>query len=116
MEISCSKHQLNYVNDFGKRWEHVLELEKILPEEEGKSYPVCLDGDLACPPEDCGDLWSYEDKLRVLNDKDHPDHDEVMEWMGKDWDTELFDCEETNDFLPSDADQTDEILRTTMKS
>ncbi len=70
MEISWSKHQFTYVYDFGERWEHVLKLEKILPEEEGKSYHVCLDADLACPSEDCYGLWNSEDKLRFLNDKD----------------------------------------------
>jgi len=108
--ITKVKSKFTYVYDFGDHWDHEIELEKILPEEEGKSYPLCLDGDRACPPEDCGGLWDYEYKLRILNDKDHPDHNEVMEWMGKDWDAELFDCEETNAFLQSDADQTDEFF------
>jgi hypothetical protein len=43
-----------YEYDFGDRWEHELLVEKILPRDEGKRYPVCLTGKRACPPEDCG--------------------------------------------------------------
>jgi hypothetical protein len=36
--------------DFGDSWEHERLVEKVLPLDEGKRYPVCLTGKGACPP------------------------------------------------------------------
>jgi len=50
-----------YIYDFGDGWEHTIVLEKILPGEKAIKYPICLDGQRACPPEDCGSIPGYED-------------------------------------------------------
>jgi hypothetical protein len=50
-----------YVYDFGDDWEHIVVLEAICPREADQSYPVCLKGKRACPPEDCGGVWGYQD-------------------------------------------------------
>jgi hypothetical protein len=50
-----------YIYDFGDDWIHELLLEKIIPCREGVTYPVCLAGKMACPPEDCGGTWGYGD-------------------------------------------------------
>ena len=42
-----------YVYDFGDHWEHALEVEAVEPAND-RILPVCIDGDLNCPPEDCG--------------------------------------------------------------
>lgn len=52
-----------YVYDFGDNWEHALRLERILPRESGVRYPVCIAGRRACPPEDCGGVWGYQELL-----------------------------------------------------
>jgi hypothetical protein len=52
--VRGEKSKLLYEYDFGDSWEHELLVEKILPLEEGKRYPICLTGKRACPPEDCG--------------------------------------------------------------
>ncbi len=46
-----------YVYDFGDDWRHNVVVEQVLPAEEGAQYPVCLSGEHACPPEDCGGVW-----------------------------------------------------------
>ena len=53
-------------------------------------------GRAAAPPDDSGGIWGYEDKLSVLADEDHPEHEEISEWMGKDIDPEFFDIAEIN--------------------
>ena len=39
-----------YEYDFGDSWEHELLVEKMLPLEEGKRYPICLTGKRAVLP------------------------------------------------------------------
>ena len=83
-----------YVYDFGDDWEHEVKLEKILPAEEGRKYPVCTAGKRACPPEDCGGPWGYEDMLEVLADPKHERYAEIFEWVGGEFDPEEFDPDE----------------------
>jgi hypothetical protein len=49
-----------YLYDYlGDNWDHSITLEQILDREDGTSYPLCLDGMRACPPEDCGGVEGY---------------------------------------------------------
>jgi Plasmid pRiA4b ORF-3-like protein len=48
-----------YEYDFTDGWEHDVRLEQILPIEPGRSYPVCIGGRRAMPPEDCGGPWAF---------------------------------------------------------
>jgi pRiA4b ORF-3-like protein len=61
-------HRFTYTYDFGDDWEHAVAIEKIEPALEGAVYPVCIAGKRACPPEDCGGPWGYQDLLQVLVD------------------------------------------------
>ena len=88
-----------YLYDFGDGWEHTVVLEKILEPDPGAKYPVCLTGKRSCPPEDCGGPWGYEDKLRVLSDPEDEEHEDIVEWMGENFDPEKFDCEAVNQRL-----------------
>ncbi len=85
-----------YEYDFGDGWEHVIQVEAVLPVEEGRQYPVCVEGKRACPPEDIGGVWGYEDFLEAISNPEHPEHDEMLEWYGEDFDPEFFDVEEVN--------------------
>jgi Plasmid pRiA4b ORF-3-like protein len=49
--------KLRYTYDFGDDWRHDVKLEEFLPEEPGVTYPFCLAGNGACPPDDCGGAW-----------------------------------------------------------
>src|SRR3989344_5149317 len=48
------KQKFGYVYDFGDYWEHILTVEKILDGKSVVLVPVCLEGERACPTEDCG--------------------------------------------------------------
>ena len=58
--------------------DHELRIEKVLPFEAGKRYPVCLTGKRACPPEDCGGIWGYAGFLDAIHDPQHPEHEEMV--------------------------------------
>lgn len=82
-----------YVYDFGDNWEHKVELEKILP-RENIDYPVCIKGKRACPPEDCGGIWGYAEFLKIISDPGHEEYEDMMEWIGGEFDSEHFDVSE----------------------
>jgi hypothetical protein len=91
--------KFNYEYDFGDSWEHIVLVEAILPIEKGKKYPVCLDGKRACPPEDIGGVWGYGDFLKAFANPKHPDHDDIVEELGEDFDPDIFDLEDVNSIL-----------------
>lgn len=43
-----------YEYDFVDLWQHQIRFESVAPIEGKKSYPVCIAGACASPPEDCG--------------------------------------------------------------
>ncbi len=88
--------KFTYEYDFGDDWLHDIVVEKILPAVEGRHYPVCLKGKRACPPEDCGGVWGYASFLEAIRDPSHPEHDDMLEWAGGDFDPEAFDVETVN--------------------
>ena len=54
-------------------------------------YPQCIEGESACPPEDCGGIPGYEDLLEAISDPDHEEHESILEWVGGKFDSEAFD-------------------------
>ena len=82
--------EAEYEYDFGDGWEHEVTLEKILPRKSKASYPLCLAGERACPPEDCGGPPGYEDLLTTLVDPNHEDHQSTLAWLGRSFDPERF--------------------------
>ncbi len=43
----------------GSCWHHEIRLERVLPLDPEKTYPVCTGGARDCPREDCGGPWGY---------------------------------------------------------
>ena len=66
-------------------------MEKILPWDEGKRYPLCLAAKRACPPEDCGGIWEYAGFLAAMRAPQHPEHEAMLEWVGGEFDPAIFD-------------------------
>ena len=48
------------------------------------------------PPEDCGGAPGYYNLLEILTDPENPEHAEMKEWVGEDYDPEFFSVEECN--------------------
>lgn len=81
---------LSYVYDFGDEWEHRLILTNIRQGEPGIGYPRYVAGERNAPPEDCGGIPGFYDKLGIADDPSHPDHDEIKAWLD-DYDANTFD-------------------------
>lgn len=89
--------RVDYEYDFGDGWRHRVVVEAELP-HAGEAR--CLAGRRACPPEDCGGPWGYEELLVALADPGHEQHEELRQWVG--------DCFAAGDF---DLALTDGLLR-----
>lgn len=83
--------KLRYEYDFGDGWEHQVTLEKRLDPEPGVKYPRCVGGENACPPENCGGVWGFYEMLEAIKDPANERHEELLEWLGGDFDPSEFD-------------------------
>ena len=92
--FSKENQSANYIYDFGDNWEHKIILEKILPKKNNITYPLCVKGERACPPEDCGGTYGYEDFLKIIRDPDDEQHERMLEWIGGEFDSEHFNPKE----------------------
>jgi hypothetical protein len=91
--------KFRYTYDMGDTWEHLIQMEKMLAPEVGALYPRCIEGKRACPPEDCGGPWGYGGFLEAIQNPKHERHEELLEWVGGDFDPEAFDIEAVNEEL-----------------
>jgi hypothetical protein len=83
-----------YVYDYGDDWVHEVKLEKILPSIDDIQYPICIAGKRECPPEDCGGPPGYEEFLEAIMDPKHERHEELLDWVGGEFDPEYFNKDE----------------------
>ncbi len=97
--ILKEKQKFYYEYDFGDGWEHTIILEKILPKDSNMKYPVCIDGKRRCPPEDCGGVGGYEDLLEIIKDPKNDGYDEMMDWLGDEFNPEEFEIDIINEML-----------------
>jgi hypothetical protein len=97
--VARPKAKFVYEYDFGDSWQHEVVLEKILPLDPQTRYPVCIEGKRACPPEDCGGVWGYESFVEAVQNPNHPEHEEMLEWIGGKFDPEAFDLKAVNRVL-----------------
>jgi hypothetical protein len=97
--LCFEKDKIKYEYDFGDGWVHNILLEKILPFDKNIELPSCIGGKRNCPPEDCGGIWGYEDLLAIISNPKHEEYDEMVEWLGEDFDPEYFDIGQINQML-----------------
>lgn len=92
----------NYEYDFGDSWLHKIQLEQIHPVEKDQTYPICLKGERACPPEDCGGADGYQRVIEVLNNPKDDQYEDIRGWVGADYDPEYFNAEEVEFDYPEE--------------
>ncbi|MEO7194050.1 MAG: plasmid pRiA4b ORF-3 family protein [Pseudonocardiaceae bacterium] len=94
---------IGYTYDFGDGWEHEIVIEALGAAVAGESYPRCIGGEGACPPEDCGGAPGYAHLREVLADPGDAEHDDMVQWLGlayaREFDPVTFDIELVNRIL-----------------
>ena len=96
LKLNRAGRTFRYNYDFGDCWRHQILVESFNPTEDSAKLPMCVTGRRACPPEDSGGVHRYEHLLRVVSDPDHPDYEELSEWLDPDFDPEAFDVDRVN--------------------
>jgi hypothetical protein len=106
--LKRARERIRYTYDFGDDWDHEILLEGVLTVESDVRYPFCVAGKGACPPEDCGGVWGYQDLREALADPAHERHEEMLEWLGlqtaAEFDPVRFDPDEVNRALGASED------------
>lgn len=87
------KIAFRYTYDFCENWEHEVLFEGIVKPDQKTKYPVCVEGERACPPEDCGGTPGYEQILVALDDPESDEYHEVLDFVGRRFDPDRFDAE-----------------------
>jgi len=86
-----------YTYDFGDNWQHTVTIEKLLePDEQANSWPICLAGENACPPEDVGGGGGYMEFLEAIRNPAHEEHVAMWRWCGGPFDPRGFDVNAAN--------------------
>lgn len=86
-----------YEYDFGDGWEHHVTVQMVmLPDENRNTWPMCLAGANACPPEDVGGISGYDEFLQAIRDPSHEEHDAMRRWWGGPFDPQGFDINSAN--------------------
>lgn len=88
-----------YIYDFGDDWVHDITIEAVT--EETLLHPRCIAGKGACPPEDCGGIWGYENLKMTLLEKPRSNEAKMYrDWLGlgrgEQFDPKAFDLDQVN--------------------
>ena len=98
-----NRKPLYYAYDPKSGWLHRIDIGTSVstPEfEENMSLPVCIAGGAACPPENSGGVWGYDELLARLENTADPDYIDLLDKYG-DLDPDYFSLEEANNRLES---------------
>lgn len=89
--------EFGYDYDFGDGWEHRIVVEKRLAADpERNTWPMCIAGANACPPEDVGGPSGYMDFVQAMRDPVHEEHGEMWRWHGGPFDPTAFSLNDAN--------------------
>jgi hypothetical protein len=80
-----------YTYDFGDHWVHQVEINQELDHDPRMNYPICIGGENACPPEDCGGIGGFEQLKVTLAGKDSKEKNEMLTWLGGFYSPTTFD-------------------------
>lgn len=91
--------RLSYEYDMGDGWLHQISVLECAAQCPGGMPVECVAGARACPPEDCGGPPGYMNLLEAISNRRHPEHKDLLEWVGGAFDPAEFDLQETREEL-----------------
>lgn len=68
-----------YLYDAGEGWEHIITLEEVVPPTTKLAYPILLSGEMACPPEEVGDVHLYNNLTLAQETPGHKEYNTLSE-------------------------------------
>lgn len=80
-----------YLYDFGDHWVHRIALRNLQEQSPLGRYPVCVDGERACPPEDVGGVDGFVRFLAAIADPEDEEHEQYLTWVGGSYDPQALD-------------------------
>ncbi len=99
-DLDLEHHErLTYGYHFGEGWQVEIRVEGHEPAKKGVQYPLCIAGERAGPPEDCGGLEAFHDMLACIKEPDTELGREWVEWLGPEYHAEVCDLEKINKAL-----------------
>lgn len=107
--LSKESDFIKYEYDFGDNWIHNISVEKVLPEMKERRAEF-IKGKNMAPPEDCGGVEGYERLKEIMSDSNHPEYQQMAEWLGMDEDEE-FDPS----YIGCDDEDIDDLLFDTLE-
>ena len=90
------RDRMTYEYHFGDPWKVDIRVEKTMAPGKGHHYPLCIAGERAGPPEDCGGLEAYHDMLACLKEPGSDLGREWLAWLGPDFDPNACDLDKVN--------------------
>ena len=86
----------HYEYDFGDGWTHEITVEDDNHNRDTDFPYYCIEGERACPPEDCGGPGGYMHLLEVFADRNNPEYKEMRDWLGGHFNSEYFNPKDCN--------------------
>lgn len=99
-EVKYKLHELEegmnfmftYLYDAGEGWEHEVHLEEVVPPTRELKHPILLAGEMACPPEEVGDIHHYQELIHAQETKTNKEQESLSQLSGKpNFDPKAFD-------------------------
>lgn len=81
-EVVTTSMRFRYQYDFGDDWQHGVEVETIEPVAMALRFAACVDGQRACPPENCGGIGGFTEFVEAATDPTLEEHVEYVRWGG----------------------------------
>ncbi len=88
--------RFGYLYDFGDFWQHEVVVETVEPVPSVLKFAACIDGQRACPPEDCGGTGGFGRFVAAVTDPTHEEHAGSVRRLGYRFDPEAFSVAATN--------------------
>jgi len=93
------RDRMTYDYQIGEGWRVDIRVEKSAAPGKGVHYPICVAGERAGPPEDCGGLEAFHDMLACLKEPESDLGREWLGWLGPDYDPCVCNLDKVNQAL-----------------